>query len=35
MAVGLLFGGIQATNEVWIFPVRLSLTQMGINPDSL
>ena len=35
IAVGLLFGGIQATNEVWIFPVRLSLTQMGINPNSL
>lgn len=34
-AVGLLFGGIQATNEVWVFPVRLSLAQMGIDPDSL
>lgn len=34
-AVGLLFGGIQATNEVWAFPVRLSLAQMGVNPDSL
>lgn len=34
-AVGLLFGGIQATNEVWVFPVRLSLTQMGVEPDSL
>jgi hypothetical protein len=33
--VGLLFGGIQATNEVWVFPVRLSLAQMGIDPDSL
>jgi hypothetical protein len=34
-AVGLLFGGIVATNEVWVFPVRLSLAQMGIDPDSL
>ena len=35
MAAGLLFGGIQSTNEVWVFPVRLSLQQMGVNPDSL
>ena len=34
-AVGLLFGGIQSTNEVWVFPVRLCLQQMGIDPDSL
>jgi hypothetical protein len=34
-AVGLLFGGIQSTNEVWVFPVRLCLAQMGIDPDSL
>jgi hypothetical protein len=34
-AVGLLFGGIQATNEVWAFPVRLCLTQMGVNPNTL
>ena len=34
-AVGLLFGGIQATNEVWVFPVRLCLQQMGVDPDSL
>ncbi|MEW9807206.1 hypothetical protein ABUE31_14530 [Mesorhizobium sp. ZMM04-5] len=34
-AVGLLFGGIQATNEVWVFPVRLALAQMGVDPDSL
>jgi hypothetical protein len=30
-AVGLLFGGIQSTNEVWVFPVRLCLTRMGVN----
>jgi hypothetical protein len=34
-AVGLLFGGIQSTNEVWVFPVRLCLAQMGVDPDSL
>jgi hypothetical protein len=35
MATGLLFGGIQSTNEVWVFPVRLCLQQMGVDPDSL
>ena len=34
-AVGLLFGGIQSSNEVWVFPVRLCLQQMGVDPDSL
>ncbi len=34
-AAGLLFGGIQSTNEVWVFPVRLCLAQMGVDPDSL
>jgi len=35
IATGLLFGGIQSTNEVWVFPVRLCLKQMGVDPDSL
>ncbi len=35
IAVGLLFGGIQSTNEVWVFPVRLCLQQMGVNPDAI
>ncbi len=35
VAAGLLFGGIQSTNEVWVFPVRLCLAQMGVDPDSL
>ena len=35
MAVGLLFGGIEDANEVWVFPVRRCLRQMNIDPDSL
>ena len=35
MAVGLLFGGIAAVNEVWVFPVRHCLRQMNVDPDSL
>lgn len=34
-AVGLLFGGIVAVNQVWVFPIRLCLARMGIDPDSL
>lgn len=34
-AVGLLFGGIEEDNEVWVFPIRHCLTQMQIDPDSL
>ena len=34
-AVGLLFGGIEETNEVWVFPVRRCLERMGVDPDSL
>lgn len=34
-AVALLFGGIQSINQVWAFPVRLSLRQMGVDPDRL
>ncbi len=29
-AVGLLFGGALAINEVWVFPIRSSLAQLGI-----
>lgn len=35
MAVGLLFGGIEDANEVWVFPVRRCLAQLGVDPDSL
>ena len=34
-AVGLLFGGIEADNEVWVFQIRHCLDRMGVNPDSL
>lgn len=34
-AVGLLFGGHQSTNEVWVFPIRPALVRMGVNPDSI
>lgn len=30
VAVGLLFGGALAINEIWVFPIRRSLQQMGI-----
>lgn len=34
-AVGLLFGGIEEDNEVWVFPIRHCLEQMKVDPDSL
>lgn len=30
IAVGLLFGGVPAINEPWVFPIRRCLQQMGI-----
>lgn len=34
-AVALLFGGIERINQIFAFPVRLSLKQMGVDPDML
>jgi len=34
-AVGLLFGGIVAANEILVFPVRHCLDRMGVDPDSI
>lgn len=31
LAVGLLFGGALAINEIWVFPIRRCLRQMGVD----
>lgn len=31
VAVGLLFGGALAINEIWVFPIRRCLKQMGVD----